>query len=383
MNRIPIRRASLVLLAACSLLGLTAGRALAQLPNPAAYLKFDEGQGTLAKDSSGNGHDANLIGAAGWTAGIIGPFALNLPGVSGAYAQIPGPVLDTLQSFSVTAWVKLNNTNAFQTFVSEDTSVESAFFLQLRGDSGQFSFTVPYGFFLNPQSGFNPVVGQWYHLAGVYDAVGRSASLYVNGVLTDTIYNVVPNQGTGDTAMGRGQFNSNQVDWNNGAIDDVQLYQQALTADQVLKIAQEGNPSLTGPGPIEPATLSIDGSRPGAKLNPRFYGLMVEEINHAFDGGIYGELIQNRVLKDDQNVPVHWSILPYDDGSISLDTNEPVPNTALTTSLRVQVNKNRVRVANDGYYGFPIEPATVYRASFWAKAAPGFDGPITVSLTSS
>jgi hypothetical protein len=58
MKRIPIRRASVVLLAACSLLGLTAGRALAQLPNPVAYLKFDEGQGTLAQDSSGNGNNA-------------------------------------------------------------------------------------------------------------------------------------------------------------------------------------------------------------------------------------------------------------------------------------------------------------------------------------
>src|SRR5262245_22045290 len=105
MNRIPIRRDSIVLLAACLLLGLTTGRVLAQLPNPVAYLKFDEGQGNLAQDSSGNGHNANLIGAAGWTKGIVGPFALSLPGVSGAYAQIPGPVVNTLQSFSITAWV--------------------------------------------------------------------------------------------------------------------------------------------------------------------------------------------------------------------------------------------------------------------------------------
>ena len=39
-------------------------------------------------------------------------------------------------------------------------------------------------------------------------------------------------------------------------------------------------------------------------------------------------------------------------------------------------------VANDGYWGFPIQPDTRYRASFFAKAAPGFDGPVTVSLQS-
>ncbi|PWT85351.1 MAG: hypothetical protein C5B58_03220 [Acidobacteria bacterium] len=58
MNRIPIRPTSVVLLATCSLIELTAGRVLAQPPNPVAYLKFDQGQGTVAKDSSGNGHNS-------------------------------------------------------------------------------------------------------------------------------------------------------------------------------------------------------------------------------------------------------------------------------------------------------------------------------------
>jgi hypothetical protein len=39
----------------------------AQLPNPAAYLTFDEGAGTVAHDSSGNNHNATLQGGAGWT----------------------------------------------------------------------------------------------------------------------------------------------------------------------------------------------------------------------------------------------------------------------------------------------------------------------------
>ena len=40
---------------------------------------------------------------------------------------------------------------------------------------------------MNPQSGFTPIVGQWYHLAGVYDAVAHSATLYVNGLLADQL----------------------------------------------------------------------------------------------------------------------------------------------------------------------------------------------------
>jgi len=128
---------------------------------PLTYLTFDEGTGTYAADSTGD-NPATLLGGAGWTSGLVGPFALSLPGTSGSFADISSTVVNTTQSFSVAAWVKLNNTDGYQTFVSEDTpGGESAFFLQLRGDSHQFSFTVPYDFFVNPQSLFtrSPISG--------------------------------------------------------------------------------------------------------------------------------------------------------------------------------------------------------------------------------
>ena len=43
-------------------------------------------------------------------------------------------------------------------------------------------------------------------------------------------------------------------------------------------------------------TVRIDA--PGAKSSPSLYGLMTEEINHAYDGGLYAELIQNRIFQD-------------------------------------------------------------------------------------
>src|SRR5207248_10379463 len=42
------------------------------------------------------------------------------------------------------------------------------------------------------------------------------------------------------------------------------------------------------------ATVTIDVNHPGADIPPMFYGLMTEEINHAYDGGLYAELLQNR-----------------------------------------------------------------------------------------
>ena len=130
---------------------MTSGLLRAQLPNPAGYLTFDEGKGTVAHDSSGRNENATLFGAAGWTTGLVGPSALSLPGFSASYAEIPGDVLDTTKSYSVAAWVKLNTVGTnFQTFVSEDGDGQSAFFLQLRGDTDQFSFTILYDFLPYP-----------------------------------------------------------------------------------------------------------------------------------------------------------------------------------------------------------------------------------------
>ena len=99
-----------------------------KLPEPVTLLSFDEGTGTYAADSVGD-HPATLFGQAGWTTGLVGPYALSLPGAVGSYADITSTVVDTTQSFSVAAWVKLNNTNGYQTFVSEDTpGGEAAFF---------------------------------------------------------------------------------------------------------------------------------------------------------------------------------------------------------------------------------------------------------------
>jgi hypothetical protein len=221
-------------------------------------------------------------------------------------------------------------------------------------------------------------------LAAVYDATAQSHSLYVNGVLADIVYHVAPKAATGHTGIGHGQYDGSYVDWANGAIDDVRLYGAALSAADILQVARVGNPSLTAPR-VQPAALQIDASHPGARLSPRFNGLMIEEINHSLDGGLYGELIQNRVFQDDPSTPVHWSLIQDNGGvgSIALDTTQPVAGTALTTSLKVTVSQGqRVGVANDGYWGIPIRPFTTYRASFWAKAAPGFTGPLVLDIES-
>ena len=60
------------------------------------------------------------------------------------------------------------------------------------------------------------------------------------------------------------------------------------------------------------------------------YGLMTEEINHSYDGGLYAELIRNRIFKDSKTSPEGWSLVkdnPSAEAAIKLiGAEEHVPN---------------------------------------------------------
>jgi len=133
--------------------------------------------------------------------------------------------------------------------------------------------------------------------------------------------------------------------------------------------------------------LQIDASKVTTQVSPILYGLMTEEINYAYEGGLYAELIRNRTFKEAvSNAPIpHWSLVPSGDSTntISLDTNQPV-NEALSVSLKLEITKasktQPAGIANDGFWGIPVKPQTVYHASFYAKADSKFSGPLTVAL---
>ena len=134
-------------------------------------------------------------------------------------------------------------------------------------------------------------------------------------------------------------------------------------------------------------TITVDASTSPGTVSPLLYGLMTEEINHSYDGGLYAELIRNRAFLDDAAAPAHWSAV-QDDGAaatMALDPSQAL-STAIGTSVRLEVTQasagHRAGMANEGYWGIPVRPNTRYHASFFAKAAPGFTGPITVAIES-
>ncbi|MEJ0090118.1 MAG: alpha-L-arabinofuranosidase C-terminal domain-containing protein [Limisphaerales bacterium] len=133
--------------------------------------------------------------------------------------------------------------------------------------------------------------------------------------------------------------------------------------------------------------FTVDASHPVGKVSPKLYGLMTEEINHSYDGGLYAELIQNRIFLDNTNSPVHWSVVNDENSAatVALDSANSF-NDQLTTSLRLTVTKadkkHPAGVANDGYWGIPVQPRTTYRVTILAKADTGFSGPVIISIVS-
>ena len=134
-------------------------------------------------------------------------------------------------------------------------------------------------------------------------------------------------------------------------------------------------------------SFTIDATRSAGKVSPKLYGLMTEEINHAYDGGLYAELIQNRAFLDDAKSPAHWSVVNDDTSaaSIALDPANPL-NDKIPTSLRLTVTQatkdDPAGVANSGYWGIPVQAETTYRASLWARAEAGCTNPLTVAIIS-
>lgn len=135
--------------------------------------------------------------------------------------------------------------------------------------------------------------------------------------------------------------------------------------------------------------LRIDLDKVVARVSPLHAGLMTEEINHSFDGGVYAELVRDRALNGGLlpkgNGLGSWMLIGGTDGGsgMALDVSHPL-SEAIPTSLRIVAapasRPNRVGVANAGFWGIPVRPDTRYRVSFYGKAAGKFSGPLTVSL---
>lgn len=137
---------------------------------------------------------------------------------------------------------------------------------------------------------------------------------------------------------------------------------------------------------LHAADIRVDLTQPGKKVSPILFGLFLEEINHAGDGGIYNELVRNGSFAEAETLDA-WSAVRNGSATVNLffDTSEPL-NSAKSRSLRIEVDSpggGKAGVANEGYWGIAVQQGVTYNVSTYARGGSTFDGPLTVTLESS
>src|SRR5271166_4008471 len=206
---------------------------------------FDDGSGTKAADSSGNGHTATLVNGINWTKGEVGG-AVSANAAKQQYVSIPAIDLSSTRAVTVSLWANRIYSRSGGHALFEATGDYSnsttgfGFFPDDAGCQGiQVALRGDIGFAANCYS--QPSSGVWHHLAVVFDKSqtgGNQVTFYVDGVLQAPNRNLFASTNTNNfgknplylfSRAGTSEFNS-------GEIDDLRIYNSALTAAQIQQI---------------------------------------------------------------------------------------------------------------------------------------------------
>lgn len=213
---------------------------------PVGHWKLDECQGTTIHDSSNNNNHGTLsIGAGGsqssvgtcntsstaWGIGATGKINSSLS-LDGTDDKATAGTITVGTNMTISAWIKKNISTG-----------QKSFFSNRNGGNVYFGLTSTQIFLydnaasppnINSSSG-TVAIGQWQHIVATSD--GTTTNFYLNGVLVKSS----PQNRTGSTGtIGIGWDPSIGTEYWDGQIDDVRIYNYALTSDQIKQIYNGG-----------------------------------------------------------------------------------------------------------------------------------------------
>ncbi|MBN2132850.1 MAG: LamG domain-containing protein, partial [Sedimentisphaerales bacterium] len=233
---------------------------MAQDPDPAlvGWWKLDEGQGTVANDSSGNGVQGtitNLNGGLGSSAsvwdvdperGVVASF--NGDDTNGAYISAGTiPAMDFENEFTWAFWAKQqgDGTGVNQTMLGNRYGGTESPLQFVKFTPTKFEYYNDDGDYLNSIDYVDIPAGQWIHHVGVKK--GATLTYYRNGVEAGTT-TLTKTMDQNPFYMGGDPVSERWSGW----LSDVRLYERALTADEVKQLAFR--PKARLPEPAHEAT---------------------------------------------------------------------------------------------------------------------------------
>jgi regulation of enolase protein 1 (concanavalin A-like superfamily) len=325
-------------------LGLVLGLILtnavhAQDPNLLGWWKLDEPSGTIAYDSSGNFNDGVLVGDPQWSSGYAGG-AVWLDGVDD-FIEVPHN--DSLlpgEEVTVMCWINTprlsgaGNSN-WQALVTKGNAPRVySFYTDLAANALHFSLG-PEGAFLGSNSSDPIPLNEWVHVCAMLK--NGSHLYYINGEPSAPLNNagagsVIASGNTATVRIGNAPENNSFL----GKIDDVRVYNGALSQEQIKLIMVSGlSPKATRPNPDNSAPEvprdTVFSWKEGQFAVTRnvYFGTNFDDVNEAIESDPRGVLVADR-LNDTTFDPLGADLLEYNtvyywrvDEINDLDPNSP------------------------------------------------------------
>ena len=198
---------------------------------------FDGGDITRNQivDRSSQGNHGGFIGGATSSATTIGKLGqgLNFDGTDDYVRVSDSTSLDILSSYTQAAWVKLTALPAGGNVATIASNGSASYYMVLANNELSCGFSAAH-----TTAAENLTTGVWYHVACAFDTVANTMTNYINGVQE------LQEGETGDPSNPAsehtiGRFPSG-IQHTNGVIDDVRVYNRALSPAAVKQLYQLG-----------------------------------------------------------------------------------------------------------------------------------------------
>ncbi len=212
------------------------------------HLNLNEGSDTTAVDSSGGGNDAALIDGATWdSSGIVGS-GVSLTGGS----HMTGPRLE-LTGFTLSTWIKTAIDDRGDLILQYDDAPYAGFgliinpgFAELGCGSGNLLglWVGASSYICTPSTVAGLNDGAWHLVTATWDADTTTGSIYFDGDLLVQEVRADANTASTIETMYFGYNPYGKVGYE-GSLDDIRIYDHALSADEIADIFSLIPPTVT------------------------------------------------------------------------------------------------------------------------------------------